>query len=77
MQHYLHSGENGWVVQIKESLDVLQEEDEDNDKELCVSVFDVPKEFFAEKPEAYIPQSVSITPITTGDPSSILWSATN
>ena len=54
--------EDRWVIQMKESLDVLQEGDEENDKELCVSVFDVPKELFAEKPEAYIPQSISIGP---------------
>jgi len=51
--------ENGWVIQIKETLDILQGEEED---EFCASVFNVPKELLALKPEAYIPQSVSIGP---------------
>lgn len=54
--------EDSWLIQISESLDALQEEDEENVKELCVSIFNVPKELMAEKPEAYIPQIVSIGP---------------
>lgn len=52
--------ENGWVIQIKESLDLQQEEEELN--ELCMSVFNVPKELLAVKPEAYTPQCISIGP---------------
>ena len=51
--------ENGWVIQIKGSLDLHQEEEEL--KELCISVFNVPKELLAMKPEAYT-QSISIGP---------------
>lgn len=51
--------ENRWVVQIKESISVLQEED---DEYLCASVFDVPNELLALNPKAFIPQSVSIGP---------------
>ena len=53
--------EDSWVIQIKESLDALQEAD-DEEKELSMSVFNVPKELLADKPEAYIPQMVSIGP---------------
>lgn len=52
--------ENGWVIQIKGSLDLQQEEEEV--KESCMSVFNVPKELLAVKPEAYTPQSISIGP---------------
>lgn len=52
--------ENGWVIQIKGSFDVQEEEEEV--KELCMSVFNVPKELLAVKPEAYTPQSISIGP---------------
>lgn len=51
--------ENGWVIQIKGSFDVQEEEEM---KELCMSVFNVPKELLAVKPEAYTPQSISIGP---------------
>eukprot|EP01018_Ginkgo_biloba_P030079 Gb_36957 [translate_table: standard] len=44
-----------WVIQIKESM-------EEEEKELSISVFNVPKELQAAKPEAYIPQAVSIGP---------------
>lgn len=54
--------EDSWVIQIKESLDALQEEEEENVKGFCVSVFNVPKELLADRPEAYIPQMVSIGP---------------
>jgi hypothetical protein len=50
--------ENGWIIGIKECLEVQEEEK----KELCVSVFNVPKELLAVKPEAYIPQCISIGP---------------
>lgn len=52
--------ENGWVLHIKGSLDLQLEEEEV--KELAVSVFNVPKELLAVKPEAYTPQSISIGP---------------
>jgi len=54
--------EDSWVIQIKESLDALQEEEEENVRGFCVSVFNVPKELLADKPEAYIPQMVYIGP---------------
>jgi hypothetical protein len=53
--------EDSWVTQVKECLDVLEEE-EQKVKEWRASVFNVPKELMADKPEAYIPQSVSIGP---------------
>ncbi|GLJ35879.1 hypothetical protein SUGI_0720100 [Cryptomeria japonica] len=49
-----------WVVQIKEDLQTNGEEEEE--KESCVSVFGVPKELLVVKPEAYVPQCVSIGP---------------
>lgn len=52
--------QNGWIIQIKESLDLEQEEEEV--KELCMTVFSVPKDLLAVKPEAYTPQSISIGP---------------
>ena len=45
--------ENSWVIQIKQSLDVLQEKEEEED--FSASVFNVLKELLALKPEAYIP----------------------
>lgn len=48
--------EDGWLLQIKKSLS--QEEPE----ELCASMFSVPRELLVQKPEAFIPQSVSIGP---------------
>lgn len=53
--------ENDWLIQVKESLDILQEGKEDGE-EFSVSIFNVPKELLAQKPEAYTPQSVSIGP---------------
>jgi hypothetical protein len=53
--------EDSWVIQVKECLDVLEEE-EQKVKEWRASVFNVPKELMADNPEAYIPQSVSIGP---------------
>ncbi|GLJ35826.1 hypothetical protein SUGI_0719310 [Cryptomeria japonica] len=49
-----------WVIQIKECLQRHGEKEEERD--LCVSVFGVPKEMLTVKPEAYIPQCVSIGP---------------
>ena len=53
--------EDSCVIQIKESIDALQEAYEE-EKELSMSVFNVPNELLAENPEAYIPQIVSIGP---------------
>jgi hypothetical protein len=52
--------ENAWVIQIKEGLEALQQQEDE--EEFCASVFNVAKELLAVKPEAYIPQSVSIGP---------------
>lgn len=54
-------GENVWAIQIKKCLDVLHQQEMEDD-ELCASVFNVPKELLAMRPEAYIPQSISIGP---------------
>ena len=51
--------EENWVMQIKERLDGIQEEELE---ELRVSVFHVPKELLALNHEAYIPRFVSIGP---------------
>lgn len=51
--------ENGWIIEVKEGLGIEEEEEE---KELRVSVFNVPKELLAMKSEAYIPQCLSIGP---------------
>jgi len=52
--------ENCWVIKIKECLDELQQQE--MEQEFCASVFNVRKELLALKPEAYIPESVSIGP---------------
>ncbi|GLJ35864.1 hypothetical protein SUGI_0719850 [Cryptomeria japonica] len=49
-----------WVIQMKEGLQMYDEQEEE--KEIFVSVFGVPKELLIVKPEAYIPQCVSIGP---------------
>ncbi|GLJ35852.1 hypothetical protein SUGI_0719660 [Cryptomeria japonica] len=49
-----------WVTQIKERLQRHGQQEEV--KEILVSVFCVPKELLTLKPEAYIPQCVSIGP---------------
>lgn len=49
--------EHGWILEIKECLEIQGEE-----KECCVSVFNVPKELLTKNPEAYIPQCISIGP---------------
>ncbi|GLJ35835.1 hypothetical protein SUGI_0719440 [Cryptomeria japonica] len=49
-----------WVTQIKECLQRHGQQEEV--KEILVSVFCVPKELLTLKPEAYIPQCVSIGP---------------
>lgn len=50
--------ENGWIVEVKEGLGIEEEEE----RELRVSVFNVPKELLAVKTEAYMPQCLSIGP---------------
>jgi len=50
--------ENGWIIGVKECLEVQEEEE----KEFCVSVFNVLKELLVVKPEAFIPQCISIGP---------------
>ncbi|GLJ35886.1 hypothetical protein SUGI_0720180 [Cryptomeria japonica] len=47
-----------WIIQVRDNLRIEDEEQE----ELCVSVFSVPKDLLAAKPEAYTPQCVSIGP---------------
>ncbi|GLJ35896.1 hypothetical protein SUGI_0720300 [Cryptomeria japonica] len=49
-----------WVISIRDGLYINHEEEEE--KEFCIAVFNVPKELLAVKPEAYIPQCVSIGP---------------
>ncbi|GLJ35844.1 hypothetical protein SUGI_0719560 [Cryptomeria japonica] len=49
-----------WLIQIKQGLQFHDEQEEEND--ICVSVFSVPNELLAVKPEAYTPQCVSIGP---------------
>ncbi|GLJ35849.1 hypothetical protein SUGI_0719610 [Cryptomeria japonica] len=49
-----------WLTQIKEGLQFQDEKEEE--KDIRVSVFGVPKEPLTVKPEAYIPQCVSIGP---------------
>ncbi|GLJ35855.1 hypothetical protein SUGI_0719700 [Cryptomeria japonica] len=49
-----------WLIQIKEGLQIHGKQKEE--KEICISVFGVPKELSAMTPEAYIPQCVSIGP---------------
>ncbi|KAG9456204.1 hypothetical protein H6P81_000712 [Aristolochia fimbriata] len=63
MSSTLSFDEDRWVIQIRRSLeeeDIEDEEEEDN--EVAVSIFDVPKTLMANKPEAYVPQQVAIGP---------------
>ncbi|GLJ35897.1 hypothetical protein SUGI_0720310 [Cryptomeria japonica] len=49
-----------WVISIRDGLLIDHEKEEG--MEFCIAVFSVPKELLAVKPEAYIPQCVSIGP---------------
>ncbi|GLJ35893.1 hypothetical protein SUGI_0720270 [Cryptomeria japonica] len=49
-----------WVISIKDGLCINHEKEEE--KEFCIAVFNVPKELLALKPDAYVPQCVSIGP---------------
>ncbi|GLJ35876.1 hypothetical protein SUGI_0720040 [Cryptomeria japonica] len=49
-----------WLIQIKEGLQLQSEKEEEMD--IRVSVYGVPNELLTVKPEAYIPQCVSIGP---------------
>ncbi|XP_057837102.1 putative UPF0481 protein At3g02645 [Cryptomeria japonica] len=48
------------LFKLSQGLQFHDEQEEEND--ICVSVFSVPNELLAVKPEAYIPQCVSIGP---------------
>lgn len=48
-----------WVVQIRHSL---QEDADDDDNGIPVSVFNVPKQLQVHKPEAYVPQFIALGP---------------
>jgi len=58
----MYINEDSWVIQINESLDRVQEEEEENVKGFYVSMFNVPKELLGDKPQAYIPKMVFIGP---------------
>ncbi|GLJ35904.1 hypothetical protein SUGI_0720390 [Cryptomeria japonica] len=47
-----------WIIQVRDNLQIEEEEQE----ELSLCVFNVPKDLLAAKPEAYTPQCVSIGP---------------
>ncbi|GLJ35890.1 hypothetical protein SUGI_0720220 [Cryptomeria japonica] len=49
-----------WVISIKGSLYINYEKEDG--KEFYIAMFNVPKELLAVKPEAYIPQRISIGP---------------
>ncbi|CAN6221917.1 unnamed protein product [Urochloa humidicola] len=52
-----------WVVQIRHSLqEGLAGDDDDDDTGIPVSVFNVPKQLRAHKPEAYTPQFIALGP---------------
>ncbi|CAN6179093.1 unnamed protein product [Urochloa humidicola] len=52
-----------WVVQIRHSLqEGLAGDDDDDDTGILVSVFNVPKQLRAHKPEAYTPQFIALGP---------------
>ncbi|RWR91048.1 putative UPF0481 protein [Cinnamomum micranthum f. kanehirae] len=59
----LHSNpvfnEDRWVIQIRKTLD---DEDQEDETGIPVSIFNVPKILMLSKPEAYIPQQVAIGP---------------
>ncbi|KQK19340.1 putative UPF0481 protein At3g02645 [Brachypodium distachyon] len=50
-----------WVVQIRESLQEVDADDED-DTGIPVSIFNVPKQLQVHKPEAYVPQLIALGP---------------
>ncbi|GLJ35908.1 hypothetical protein SUGI_0720440 [Cryptomeria japonica] len=47
-----------WIIQVRDDLRIEEEDQEES----CVSVFSVPKDLLAAKPEAYTPQCGSIGP---------------
>lgn len=49
-----------WVISIRDGL--IVDEAKEEEKEFCIAVFNVPKELLAVKPDAYVPQTVSIGP---------------
>ncbi|CAN6449955.1 unnamed protein product [Victoria cruziana] len=51
--------EDKWIIRIKE---VIEMEDDDPESERPVSIFNVKAQLLAIKPEAYIPQEISIGP---------------
>ncbi|CAL9010721.1 unnamed protein product [Prunus brigantina] len=53
-----HFNEFEWVIQIQKTL----EEELEDDGEIPVSIFNVPKALLASEPDSYIPQEVAIGP---------------
>ncbi|KAF3782787.1 putative UPF0481 protein [Nymphaea thermarum] len=51
--------EDRWIIQIQQ---VLEMENDDSESECPVSIFNVPAQLLAIKPEAYTPQEISIGP---------------
>lgn len=54
-------GELRWVIHIRKTL-VEEEELEDEEGELPVCIFNVPKLLMASNPDCYVPQQVAIGP---------------
>lgn len=50
--------EHRWVIQIRKTLDEELEED----GEVPVNIFNVPKTLMAAKPDCYVPQEVAVGP---------------
>lgn len=48
-----------WVIHIRKTL---EEEFEEEDGELSVTIFNVPKLLMASDPDSYVPQQVAIGP---------------
>ncbi|KAK0601730.1 hypothetical protein LWI29_026924 [Acer saccharum] len=53
-----HFDEHGWVINIRRTL----EEELENDTEIPVSIFNVPKTLMSTDPDSYTPQEVAIGP---------------
>lgn len=57
-----NTDEHQWVIQIRQTLEEEREvEEEDDDGEFIVSIFNVPKPLLAFHPDSYIPQQVLLS----------------
>jgi hypothetical protein len=61
-QTYSKFDEIRWVIQIRRALEEEPEDDDADDAEAPVSIFNVPKALLASDPNSYTPQEVALGP---------------